>query len=97
MAVKLTEMKPDEFRDALERFGFAQQRFAEALGYSARAGQRWATGEGGIPGAVAVVLRLLLARPELVTVLDEIAPILTAQRKSKAGRPPTTRKTARSA
>lgn len=87
MAAKLKEMKPDELRDALEGFGFAQQRFAEALGYSARAGQRWATGESRVPGSVAVILRLLLARPELVTVLAEIAPLSSAERKSNAGRP----------
>jgi hypothetical protein len=81
-------MPPDEFRAAMEPFGYAQEGFAIALGYSGRAGQRWATGEAKVPGAVAVVLRLLQARPELASVLAEIAPMPEAKKRSRAGRRP---------
>ncbi|MDX2308065.1 MAG: hypothetical protein NW216_07500 [Hyphomicrobium sp.] len=73
-------MTADEFRAALARFGYAQEGFSRALGYSGRAGQRWASGEAAVPGAVAVVLRLLIARPEQALVLADIAPIPDAVR-----------------
>lgn len=81
----------DEFRAALASFGFTQQGFAAALGYSGKTGQRWAAGDTVIPGAVAVIVRLLLARPEQVSVLAEIAPMPKAARKSNAGRKPAKR------
>lgn len=74
------------YRAALERFGFAQEGFAVALGYSGRAGQRWAAGEAKVPGAVAVVVRLLEARPEMAQVLAQIAPMPEAKKRSRAGR-----------
>lgn len=86
-------MDADAYRVALERFGFAQEGFAVAMGYSGRAGQRWATGEAKVPGAVAVVVRLLDARPEMIQVLAQIAPMLEAKRKSNAGRKPALRAT----
>ena len=79
------------YRAALERFGFAQEGFAMALGYSGRAGQRWATGEAKVPGAVAVIVRLLEARPEMVQVLAQIAPMPEAKKRSRAGRRPAAR------
>jgi len=78
----------DAYRAALEKFGFTQEGFARSLGYSERAGQRWASGEARVPGAVAVIVKLMLARPEMVQVLEAIAPIPLANRKSAAGRPP---------
>lgn len=84
-------MPVDQYRAFLDQFGYTQEGFAMALGYAKRAGQRWASGETAIPGAVAVVARLLLARPEAVTVLAEIAPMPSAERKSKAGRKPATK------
>lgn len=85
------------YRMALERFGFAQEGFAVALGYSGRAGQRWASGEAKVPGAVAVIIRLLEARPEQVVVLSQIAPMPEASRKSRAGRKPKVSATAKRA
>lgn len=85
-------MTADAYREALARFGYSQEGFATALGYSGRAGQRWATGEARIPGAVAIIVRLLLARPEQAAVLAEIAPIPAAARKSRAGRKPAPRR-----
>ena len=81
-------MTAEELRAALARFGFTQEGLAVALGYSARQGQRWASNDAGVPGAVAVIMRLLMARPELLSVLAEIAPMPAAERKSKRGRKP---------
>lgn len=81
------QMDAATYRAALERFGFAQEGFAVALGYSGRAGQRWASGEAKVPGAVAVIVRLLEARPEMVQVLAQIAPMPAAARKTRGRRP----------
>lgn len=76
-------MNAIEYRSALEQFGFGQEGIARALGYSGRAGQRWATGEARIPGAVIVLMRLLIARPEMVHVIQEIAPMARAKRRRR--------------
>lgn len=81
-------MTAPEFRAALERFSYSQEGLALALGYSARAGQRWALGEARVPGAVAVVLRLLMARPELAAVLAQIAPMPLASRQRRGRQRP---------
>ena len=94
--VSLLNMDAATYRAALERYDFKQEGFAEALGYSGRAGQRWASGEAKVPGAVAVIIRLLDERPELATVLARIAPLPEAKKRSRAGRPPAKRKAARS-
>lgn len=84
-------MEASEYREALERHQFAQEGFAEALGYSGRAGQRWASGEARVPGAVVVLVRLLDERPELGSVLARIAPLPDAKKKPGIGRPPAKR------
>ena len=61
-------MTADEYRVALASLGLSQESLAIAVGASPRTGQKWALGETRVPGAVAVILRLLLARPELVSV-----------------------------
>ena len=67
-------MTADEFRAALDSLGFTQEGFAARVGASGRTGRKWALGETRVPGSVAVLLRLLVARPELVPVLDHVAP-----------------------
>ena len=79
------QMAAAEYREALARYEFGQEGFAIALGYSGRAGQRWASGEAKVPGAVCVILRLLDARPEMAAVLAKIAPLPEAKKK-KPGR-----------
>ena len=73
-------MAADEYRQAIEKLEFSQQSFAKAVGASPRTGQKWALGETRIPGSVAMLLRLLLARPELVSVMLANAPPPTRTR-----------------
>lgn len=62
-------MSAEDYRAALDRLGFSQQGFAKAVGASPRTGQKWALGETRLPGTAALLLRLLLARPELVGLI----------------------------
>jgi DNA-binding transcriptional regulator YiaG len=73
-------MSADEYRSALDTLGFSQQRLATAVGASPRTGQKWALGETRVPGAVALLLRLLLARPELVALITASTPMRTRTR-----------------
>lgn len=73
-------MSADEYLAALDTLGFSQQGFAKAVGASPRTGQKWGLGESRIPGPVAVLLRLLMARPELVALLRQDAPPPTRTR-----------------
>jgi DNA-binding transcriptional regulator YiaG len=77
-----TRMTAAEYRKALQALGFSQVGFAERLGYAGRSGQKWALGEARVPGAVAVLLRLLLARPELVAVVDGMVPPAPRSRRA---------------
>ncbi len=73
-------MTAAEFRQAIKAVGFSQHGFAELVGASPRTGQKWALGETRVPGCVVVLLRLLLARPELVQVVTEMEPPRTRER-----------------
>lgn len=79
----IAEMSREELRSALEKIGWTQVEVAERLGYTGRAGQTWALGERPVPGPVALILRLLLERPELLQVVDALAPAP----KRKAAKP----------
>ncbi len=76
----VAEMTKDELRSALDRLGWTQVDLALRLGYTGRAGQTWALGERPVPGPVALMLRLLIARPELLQVIDGMAPPPERQR-----------------
>lgn len=67
----MPEMTAIEYREALDQLGFSQVRFAEMLGYTGRAGQKWAT--GNVPPAVAILVRLIRARPDLTGAVVKIA------------------------
>ncbi len=67
-------MTADEYRLALADLGFSQHAFAKLVGANPRTGQKWALGEARIPGCVALLLRLLIARPELKAVVQGMAP-----------------------
>lgn len=69
-------MTPTEFRDALKALDYTQEGFAEIVGAGRRTGQYWAT--VSVPPAVAALVRLLLARPEMRAVLAEKSPAPTA-------------------
>jgi DNA-binding transcriptional regulator YiaG len=67
-------MSAQDYREAIDKLGYTQEGFALAVGHDRRTGQKWALGESRIPGPVALLLRLLLARPELVAVVNSMAP-----------------------
>lgn len=74
-------MDAAEYRQALAQLGYTQVGFASGLGYAPRAGQRWASGESGVPKAVAVLVRLLLLRPELAQLVNEMLEMPARQRQ----------------
>lgn len=76
----MLEMTADEFRDGLELIGYTQTRFARLVGVNGRTCRRWALDDGDIPGSVAILLRLMLARPEIVPVIEELGHIPTLAR-----------------
>jgi len=76
-------MDAREFRGALARLGYSQAGFAGMVGASPRTGQKWALGEARIPGSVVLLLRLMLARPELQHVIDNMAPVNIRSRRNK--------------
>lgn len=55
-------MSPETFRATLARLGHSQTSFAEFACVTDRSVRRWAAGDHVIPGWVAVMLRLMLAR-----------------------------------
>lgn len=90
-------MSAGEYLSAIAALGFSQQGFAKLVGASPRTGQKWGLGETRVPGSVAVLLRLLLARPELVGQIRQDAPPPTRTRAdapAKAKKPANPRKAA---
>jgi hypothetical protein len=73
-------MSAEEYRKALAALDWTQQGFARAVGADPRTGQKWALGETRIPGPVVILLRLLLARPELKAVVEGLTPPAPRQR-----------------
>ena len=79
-------MSPKDYRHHLELIAYSQERFAVLMGASKRTGQKWALGESRIPGSVVLLLRLLEARPELLAVIEGMAPAPTRARGPAKGR-----------
>lgn len=78
-------MNAAEYRDAIAALGYSQQAFAKLVGASPRTGQKWALGETRLPGSVALLLRLLIARPELKPVVESMTPLaVRVRREGKA-------------
>jgi len=75
------EMSPAQLRQALDRFDVAQTDLARTVGASTSTAQRWVKDDGSVPGPVAVLVKLLLIRPELKDVVGLF-------RASKRGRKP---------
>jgi DNA-binding transcriptional regulator YiaG len=73
-------MTHTEFKAALADLGYSQEGFAVLVGYSKRTGQKWALNETRIPGAVAILMRLMLARPEIKPVIEDLGHIPTLAR-----------------
>lgn len=74
------EMTPAELSAALEALDVSRGELARVVGATTKSAQRWVADGGSVPGAVAVIVRLLLRRPELREDL-QLAP------KSARGRP----------
>lgn len=75
------QLTPNELRAALVKFDVSQNDLGRLFGYNERSAQRWVADDGSVPGPVALVVNLLLARPELQALIG-------LKRHSKAGRKP---------
>lgn len=64
-------MSPDEFKQALRSTGLSQVEFAELCGVPLRTAAHWSTTRA--PNVAATLIALLAERPELVSVLRQIA------------------------
>lgn len=69
------------------RLGEPQERCAVLFGATPRTGQKWANGEWRVPGAVALLLRFMHLRPEMVPVIEGLgAPPPRARRPAAKAR-----------
>ncbi len=66
-------MTKDEYRAAIGQLGLAQEEVGRLLGVGGRTARRWASGEAHVPGPVEMHIRLWLERPEVLSVVREIA------------------------
>ena len=73
-------MAPKEYRSALKEIGYSQAGFAKFIGASPRTGQKWALGEARIPNPVAILLRLFVAHPKMLKVVEAMTPLPTMAR-----------------
>lgn len=62
-------MTADELRQALDKLELNQMELARFLGVYGQTVRRWVAPGGEPPQSVAILLRLLLARPELKSVV----------------------------
>ena len=63
-------MNEKEFRDALAALGMSQVEFAKFIGADGRTVRRYALGETPVPGGTALLLKLMVERPELIRVVE---------------------------
>lgn len=54
-------MTAKQFQSAIDRLGLSQVGAARLFGADPRTARRWALGERSVPGAVVILLRLMLA------------------------------------
>ncbi len=66
-------MSSDEFRAILDQHGITQVGFAHMMGVDGRTVRRWVAGDKPLPGCVALMLRLWTARPEVVSVVQQLS------------------------
>ena len=62
-------MKPEQYRDALERLDLTQAAAGELFGVGDRTSRRWISGEAEVPPTVAMLLKLMLSK-QLAVELD---------------------------
>lgn len=62
-------MTPAELRRALDELGVSQMELGRRLGVAGQSVRRWVRPDGAVPGPVAVLMRLLVLRPELASLI----------------------------
>lgn len=65
-------MTNEEYKTALAELGFSRREWAALIGSVPRAVQNRADGTSRVSGLEELMLRLLLIRPELVPVIEEL-------------------------
>lgn len=69
----ILRMTPKELQRALDELGISRGGFGLMLGATRRSGENWTDPETGkVPGPVATMAELLLQRPELVALVQQI-------------------------
>lgn len=74
-------MSASELIEALDALDMEQIELARLLDVGPATVRRWVAGSTSAPGYVALVLRMLVARPELLVLIG-------ARKRSGRGRPP---------
>jgi DNA-binding transcriptional regulator YiaG len=80
------EMSPTQLRTALDKLDVGQSDLASSLGASKSTAQRWVKDDGAVPGPVAVLVKLLLLRPELRDVVGLVRASPRGRKPRKARR-----------
>ena len=82
-----SSMSSDDLRRALDDLGISQVELGRRLGVAGQSVRRWVGPDGTVPGPVAVLVRLLQSRPELVTVVGfDPAPRIGRRARKPAGK-----------
>lgn len=74
-------LSPAQLRTALDKLKVGQTDLARTVGASVSTAQRWVKDDGNVPGPIALIVKLLLLRPELM-------PIIGLYKASPRGRKP---------
>lgn len=61
-------MSPTQYRAAIDKLELSQVKAAKLVGVDERTSRRWALGQTSVPEAVAILLRLLMAKK--ITIED---------------------------
>ena len=87
MANTKRPMPPQELREILAELGLTRLDLEVLAGSGERAARKWAKGESEVPGAVAHLMRLLRAHPELLPEAWAAAGMPEGQQVRPRGRP----------
>jgi DNA-binding transcriptional regulator YiaG len=79
------QISPAQLRTALDKLDVGQTDLARTVGASTSTAQRWVKEDGNVPGPVALIVKLLLLRPELKDVIG-LARASTRGRKPAKGK-----------
>lgn len=64
-----SRMTPEELRSILEAHGISQMDLSRRVGVAGQTVRRWVRHDGEVPGCIAVLMRLIDARPELIGLI----------------------------